>query len=1027
MERNWLRYLLAVLLATMAAGIVIHAAAAQTPAPLTADGVNLEFTDIHFVPPPPSAADRVRVYACTQGDGGVGVTLKVSVNTAADGTDQGEWRVINELGVPCYNEIDAPYWGTLEFADGPHLVRVQARSSSDSSWDDALTAYRVYTLLPRETPAPSTLTEPPDQAQLTSPAMTFRWIGAAGANGYRLQMAVGDDPTDAPLIDVSLPADMTAYTAILPMQAQTYAWRVVIQQGADATPTDTWRFQIEPPSSEDIDTLILFPRQRMDDRYPLADVNDLARALADLAQDERVQAVILDPGAQAAVAAAYDAWDAAPLSVEAANDVAAAIKASVIAPTLDAYPAIRNLVLVGSDDLLPYFRQADPTRLSDRLYTHVPADTPMAAALASDHFLTDDYYASRTPRLASGRPLYLPDLAVGRLVEQPAEIMAQVAPFLAEAQPPGPALIAGYGFMQDAGQVEGDVVAHVGPPPHYVLGGDWRAEDLRDALDDAHWSLLALNQHATHWSLGAPVGEERLTVADLDGLDSLAGALALSPGCQAGLSLPDGVGDPAQPRDWPQSFAGAGSAFMGNTGFGWGVRGVLGYSERLNAYVVAELAADGETTVGQALVRAKKRYRAVAGELDALDEKVLQEFTLYGIPQSRPALVRSVTQASIPEEAPLVVNRPGEFDPQIYIRHPKFHFKTVQDTDSVPRLYAYNRDPRDGVWIKAGWPALPQETLGLMSGDLHGVIISSAVYTDTVDVRPFTPHAENEVAGVDTTDAYPTLGWSPARLVSFSQVEANRQNIHVVEGQYRLGVMRLYSELTITAYQSESDDWTPPLIESVEQDGAGDTITVTVRVSDDRAMHAVFLSYTEDRVGVARGEWRSLALTPVEDGVWRATLPTDPPVRYRVQAVDGAGNVAVADNDGLYFRAPAQAGSLGRHCGGVGPLDEDFCACVWGAVRVDGEPVADAQVTLSFGGERLITHTQPGAVEAFPYYDLSGQDLGIRSGGEYTLTVSYGGYSETRRVIAEPNESSEQRVDFEMGAGRRVWVPVVWR
>jgi len=70
-------------------------------------------------------------------------------------------------------------------------------------------------------------------------------------------------------------------------------------------------------------------------------------------------------------------------------------------------------------------------------------------------------------------------------------------------------------------------------------------------------------------------------------------------------------------------------------------------------------------------------------------------------------------------------------------------------------------------------------------------------------------------------------------------------------------------------------------------------------------------------------------------------------------------------------------GSIGRHCGRVGPLGEGYCSCV-GYVHAGGERVDGAEVTLSFNGQSITTNSDWGAAEGVPYYDLSAQDLGVQ-------------------------------------------------
>ncbi len=993
----------------------------------TLDSPYVTFTDIHFDPPSPSDAKRVRIYACTQGHAGVGVTLQVGVNDAFDGSANGEWHLLYELGVPCFNEVDAPWWQTTDFADGPHLLRIRARIPEDASWEEAATAYRTYMLLPRGVPQPPTLLSPVDNETLISSTIAFRWVEATDAVAYRLLVSEEAYPENNPIVDVTLDAPTTVYTVTLPAKAAVYSWRVVAENDTGRASSPIRQFSVQPIPPSQVLTLILFPRTRMRAQYGADTVTSLANTISLLAADNRVRGVVLDPGDVAEVADAYAAWGAQPTEVRAANHVAETIKEQVILPALAQYPHIESLILVGNDAILPYRRLPDPTRYSERLYGEIAEQTPLGVALAEEYFLSDDYYASLTPRQASSRPLYLPDLVVGRLVESPGDIVALIKSFLANSPGAGGALVTGYDFMTDAGAEEGELLKARGVLSRYLLGENWQTADLRTALRDESWGLVALNQHANHWSFGAPQGDERLSVTDIQGLTTLSDALAIGPGCQAGLSVPDALNAGDHPLDWPQAFSAAGSAFIGNTGFGWGVRGAVGYSERLAAYMVEALLADQQRTIGEALRLAKLRYRAVAGELDALDEKVLQEFTLYGVPQSRPLLANQEMRIQAAWSPSMIsVALPQGLTSQTHTFRPELHWASIPDGAGVPQRYAYTRDERDGLWLKAGWPAQPQERLLLTGNYVHGVVFAGGVYSDVVGTRPFVPYAENEVFGADETDRYPLFGWAPSQLGSVVRIDANTQALTVVEGQHRLGVMRVYPELTITAYLSDLDDWSAPWIDGVTSATGNDAVTVTVKAGDEGGLHEIWLTYTEERVG-GMGEWHSVLLSPGAGDVWSATVPITMPIRYMVQVVDTAGNVTVTNNDGAYFRAPAPVGSIGRHCGGVGPLDEDFCACVWGVVRVDGEPVSGAEVTLSFGDESVSSKTGWGAVEDAPYYDLSGLDLGLRRGDVFTLTVSYQGEVISRRLHAQPDATGEQQVDLWLGEVRQVWLPVMWR
>jgi len=106
--------------------------------------------DISFSPPSPSSADMIKIFASTIGWGGVGVTLRVSVNAAPDGSSNGEWRILKELGVPKFNEVDAPEWHTNGWSNGTYRIRVEAKGPNDPNWQNPAITETTYTLIGKE-------------------------------------------------------------------------------------------------------------------------------------------------------------------------------------------------------------------------------------------------------------------------------------------------------------------------------------------------------------------------------------------------------------------------------------------------------------------------------------------------------------------------------------------------------------------------------------------------------------------------------------------------------------------------------------------------------------------------------------------------------------------------------------------------------------------------------------------------------------------------------------------------------------
>ncbi len=69
--------------------------------------------------------------------------------------------------------------------------------------------------------------------------------------------------------------------------------------------------------------------------------------------------------------------------------------------------------------------------------------------------------------------------------------------------------------------------------------------------------------------------------------------------------------------------------YLANTGYGWGLKRGIGYSERLMEIFTEEMTGGGTVEVGDVVRRSKQRYVLEAPRLDAYDEKTLMQWTLY--------------------------------------------------------------------------------------------------------------------------------------------------------------------------------------------------------------------------------------------------------------------------------------------------------------------------------------------------------------------------------------------------------------
>ena len=174
-----------------------------------------------------------------------------------------------------------------------------------------------------------------------------------------------------------------------------------------------------------------------------------------MAARPEVAGAIVDISADGLVKAARVQADKHVACPYAQNVLAYAIKGVV-----DRYRALNPLqyvVLVGSDDVIPFFRYPDPAPLSKESEYVPPVldNTASQASLRLDYVLTQDTYGAKTEISLQNSTLPLPDLAVGRLVERAGDASAVVDAYLATPSGvvnPTTAFVSSYGPLVDGSQ-----------------------------------------------------------------------------------------------------------------------------------------------------------------------------------------------------------------------------------------------------------------------------------------------------------------------------------------------------------------------------------------------------------------------------------------------------------------------------------------------------------------------------------------------------------------------------------------------
>jgi hypothetical protein len=750
--------------------------------------------------------------------------------------------------------------------------------------------------------------------------------------------------------------------------------------------------------ASDLNTLILVNEQRIGDTYGATSESNVVSALTRLAGDRSLGVSAAVIPVEGLAQSQYDDWDQNPCDVNAANAVANAI-ADKIAQVKAARPSLKYVVFAGGDDQIPFFRIPDLSRIANESgFAGSFGRNEYYGALAHGDLLTDDPYLDTRPIPASGRQLFVPDLIGGRLVEKPAQIVSAVNRFetsngtLARSS----AFVSGYDFVSDGSTlVQSRLNTFLGASPARTLVNDtWSKSDLLSAAFPAG-GPAAINDwnghYDNHQALAADGNQANLiTTADLYGAYALSGGIFFTMGCHAGFQTTDAVVGATSPDalDWSEYFAGTGTSFVGNTGFGLGNTDSVAFSEELMAGFAGNL--DGSVSIGEALAHAKQAYYLGRTAFSSYDEKTLSEAELYGLPMygvgvappplgapaaaptASPDPVRGASSSTSPSQGTLTALPSTSAQ--------------VASFDVIPSFTA--RSGSNGQYFTNGgqvqapnyrplqpFVSLPATRAGTVA---HGVLVDTLTSNDITpfnpdNVRPTLDLSANEPEPQFADQAWPT---KVPTLVSLDDANGLRQNLNLTTGQFftdtdtHAGVERLWTYVAGRVTYSSSSDFVPPTVDSIDAFLSGGTVSFSGRFSDlteTGAAGTVALAqivYDIDNTGT----WQALPLQrDPTTGAWSGGAAfSGTQVQYFVESCDVAGNCGYSSNKGRYFDArplPAPSGpitltpSRAPDTGSwyTGPLSVTPATSGDGtvsvSVSVDGGAFAPATGAISLSGE----------------------------------------------------------------------------
>jgi hypothetical protein len=585
-----------------------------------------------------------------------------------------------------------------------------------------------------------------------------------------------------------------------------------------------------------------------------AEKSDLGNAIAAFIGRSEVTGVWVDVGADARVMAANDLADDNPGCPYAKNLVAESIK-GIVDSYIKAGTPLEYVVIIGNDDVIPFFRYPDNALLANETDYSPPVlnGTSSQASLRLGYILGQDEYGSQIDLVQKSSIIPIPDLAVGRLVETPAEVMHMLSVYSAtEAgvlDTPTSGLVTGYDFLADAAtEIQSEIQAGLGEQnpdavDSLITGGtiapqllcqpgtsfdgqcSWTADQAWAALLSQRHDIMFLAAHFSANSWLAADNKTRLLAADLaNSTVDLENSLIFSAGCHSGYNIVDEHGIPGVTRepDWAQAFARKGATFIGGTGYQYGDTNFLEYSERLYLEFSRQLRlGTGPIPLGSALVAAKQKYLSDTAVMGGIHEKSLLETTLFGLPMLSIDLPYGRTD---PEPDSSIVSAISQFgtNPGAILGlgfkditvTPTLTTETVTLNNTLTEQAIYLTG-KNGVMSNPYELVLPSEMYNVSVVDtvLRGVGFRGGTYADVEDVLPLTGAPATEIRGVHTpfiTDYFfPVRPWNVNYFGALIDTQDGSTRLAVFPAQYKssaptsiTGTLREYENMKFRLYYS---------------------------------------------------------------------------------------------------------------------------------------------------------------------------------------------------------------------------------
>jgi choice-of-anchor C domain-containing protein len=708
---------------------------------------------------------------------------------------------------------------------------------------------------------------------------------------------------------------------------------------------------------------------------------------------------------------------------------------------------LRYVVIAGNDDVIPFFRYPDQSLLGPEsgYFPPVLSTSASEASLRRDFVLGQDAYGSNQEISVSTTSFPVPGLAVGRLVESPAEIAGLLDAYTAAngVVVPHKALVTGYDFLADAADaVRTELNAGTGATsdtliaPNNISPDDpaaWTAADLRQKLlFGPRYDAIFLAGHFSANSALAADFETSVLTTDLAASPAdLTNTIVFSAGCHSAYNIvdTDAINGVTLKLDWAQAFAQKRATLVAGTGYQYGDTDFLEYSERIYDNFARQLRAGSpgdRIAVGEALVRAKKDYLARTPDIRGLHTKALLEATVFGLPMlsvnmpgtrfPNPTTAGAIAPVAV-ATGPAATLGLKTFDLGTGPITTTPHLTTLKNLAGGTLTATWLSGPGNAVVTNPAEPALPLVNINVTPTDasvvLRGVGFRGGNYSDST-VVPLTGSPTTELRGVHVP--FVSQVFYPMRLATTNYYDALSggigMNLLVTPAQHRAldigqgtSTLRKFTSLDFRLYYSgstqdvaRSDAPTIVHVNAVpDAGGTGAIVTAQVVGNPAAGIQEVWASYTTpgsgswvpvDLTQCAGASPPALCGTSPDSSLWIADVPSLPAgSKYVVQAVNGVGLVSLDDNLGAYYTfGAAAAATTTMSFSAAAPSSARFgdTVSITALLTGAGSPLPNEVVVVSVGGgARTGTTGADGTVTV--------QLPIVATPGAYSLTASFGG------------------------------------